>query len=75
MKKWEGEDGEVGGANFAVRRERSALKPVVANPGKRGEEDLGMSIDWSVKKKARTAEKEMEAKKRIFHAFKSGDWI
>ncbi|KAJ6301209.1 hypothetical protein OIU77_015508 [Salix suchowensis] len=27
MKKWEGENGEVGGANFAVRRERSALKP------------------------------------------------
>ncbi|KAJ6950656.1 hypothetical protein NC651_004363 [Populus alba x Populus x berolinensis] len=71
MKKWDGEDGEVGGANFAVRRERSALKPVVANPGKRGKEDLGMSKDWSVKKKARTAEKEMEEKKRIFHAFKS----
>uniref|UniRef100_A0A6N2N4F9 Zinc finger PHD-type domain-containing protein n=1 Tax=Salix viminalis TaxID=40686 RepID=A0A6N2N4F9_SALVM len=71
MKKWEGENGEVGGANFAVRRERSALKPVVANSGKRRKEDLGMSKDWSVKKKARTAEKEMEAKKRVFHAFKS----
>ena len=75
MKKWEGENGEVGGGNFAVRRERSALKPVVANSGKRRKEDLGMSKDWSVKKKARTAEKEMEAKKRVFHAFKSGDWI
>ncbi|KAF9667055.1 hypothetical protein SADUNF_Sadunf16G0293100 [Salix dunnii] len=71
MKKWEGENGEVGGGNFAVRRERSALKPVVANSGKRRKEDLGMSKDWSVKKKARTAEKEMEAKKRVFHAFKS----
>jgi len=75
MKKWESEDGEVRGATFAVKRERSVLRSVVAHSGKRKKEDLGMAKDRSVKKKARTAEKEVEAKKRVFHASKTGDWM
>nr|XP_034903796.1 uncharacterized protein LOC118040859 isoform X2 [Populus alba] len=71
MKKWESEDGEVRGATFAVKRERSVLRSVVAHSGKRKKEDLGMAKDRSVKKKARTAEKEVEAKKRVFHASKT----
>ncbi|KAF9673098.1 hypothetical protein SADUNF_Sadunf11G0113400 [Salix dunnii] len=71
MKKWESEDGEVRGANFAVKRERSVLRSAVAHSAKRKKEYPGMAKDRSVKKKARTAEKEVEAKKRVFQASKT----
>ncbi|KAJ6332611.1 hypothetical protein OIU77_008639 [Salix suchowensis] len=71
MKKWESEDGEVRGANFAVKRERSVLRSAVAHSAKRKKEYPGMGKDRSVKKKARTAEKEGVAKKRVCQASKT----
>lgn len=75
VKKWEGEDGDVRRTHFAVKKERSVLRPIVVNSGKRKKEDLGISKDRSGKKKARTTEKELDARKRDLHASKTGDWI
>lgn len=75
IDKREGEDGEVRHSHSGVKKDRSLLQPVVIHSGKRKKDDLGTSKDRSGKKKARAADKEVDAKKRVSPASKTGDWI
>lgn len=73
VKTWESEDVDVRGAHNGVKKERSLLRPVVLHSGKRKKEDIGTSKDRTVRKKARAAEKEADAKKRGTHSSRTGE--
>ncbi|XP_050227309.1 uncharacterized protein LOC126676966 isoform X2 [Mercurialis annua] len=70
-KNWVSEEGEVRHSQIGVKKERSLLHPVVIHSNKRKKEDLGISKVRSGKKKARIPYKEVDAKKRVSHIFKT----
>ncbi|KAJ4841333.1 hypothetical protein Tsubulata_023154 [Turnera subulata] len=51
----------------SVNKERSLIRPVFIHSGKKKKEDLGTSRDRSSKKKARTADKEADPRRRSSH--------
>ncbi|XP_077248421.1 RING/FYVE/PHD zinc finger superfamily protein [Tasmannia lanceolata] len=65
MKKRDGGKVLCGGRiqNF-VKQERNQLRPVGVHLGKKRKEGSGVSKDWCAKKKARSADKEADNKKR-----------
>ncbi|KAL5833192.1 hypothetical protein ACOSQ3_016866 [Xanthoceras sorbifolium] len=67
-KTWENEGVDFRSSQNGAKKERSLLHPVVVYSGKRKKEDLGTSKDRSGKKKARSAEKEVDERKRGLHA-------
>ncbi|KAK2664408.1 hypothetical protein Ddye_002982 [Dipteronia dyeriana] len=71
MKTWENEGVDFKRSQNGAKKERSLLRPVVVYSGKRKREDLGTSKDRNGKKKARSAEKEVDDRKRGLHASKT----
>ncbi|XP_030530296.1 uncharacterized protein LOC115740829 isoform X2 [Rhodamnia argentea] len=63
-KKW-------GAGDNVMKKERTLLRPVVIHTGKRKKEESGILKDISGKKKARTAEKDVDHKKRTLHTSKA----
>ncbi|XP_024023816.1 dentin sialophosphoprotein isoform X2 [Morus notabilis] len=65
-KKWGSEGIDARRSENGGKKESSLVRPVVLHSGRRKKEDSGISKDRSGKKKARTTEKEVDAKKRVF---------
>lgn len=74
-KKWGSEGIDVRRSENGGKKESSLVRPVVLHSGRRKKEDSGMSKDRSGKKKARIAEKEVDAKKRCTHSSKIGNLV
>lgn len=63
-KKW-------GSGDNAMKKERTLIRPVVIHTGKRKKEESGILKDISGKKKVRTAEKDVDHKRRTLHTSKA----
>ncbi|KAF5477970.1 hypothetical protein F2P56_004573 [Juglans regia] len=71
MITWESEELDARRAQNGVKKERSLLRHAVVQSGKRKKEDWGASKDRSGKKKARSSDKEADARKRASYSSKT----